>query len=87
MIRMDMHYCVDFEMNQEDIPKFESPYSSNKIRKTQNEHLIIVCQNLVGLYLRISNRFLIFFLVFKHFLYRLLFYLNRNYPLNSSSDE
>ena len=24
-------------------------YSSNKIRKTQNEHLIITCQNLVGL--------------------------------------
>ena len=24
-------------------------YSSNKIRKTQNEHLIIVCQNLIGL--------------------------------------
>ena len=24
-------------------------YSSNKIRKTQNEHLIILCQNLIGL--------------------------------------
>ena len=24
-------------------------YSCNKIRKKQNEHLIIVCQNLIGL--------------------------------------
>ena len=24
-------------------------YSSHKIRKSQNEHLIIVCQNLIGL--------------------------------------
>ena len=24
-------------------------YSINKIRKTQNEHMIIVCQNLIGL--------------------------------------
>ena len=24
-------------------------YSRNKIRKTQNEHLIIVCQTLIGL--------------------------------------
>jgi hypothetical protein len=24
-------------------------YSSNKIRKAQNEHLIIICQNLIGL--------------------------------------
>ena len=24
-------------------------YRRNKIRKTQNEHLIIVCQNLIGL--------------------------------------
>ena len=24
-------------------------YSSDKIKKTQNEHLIIVCQNLIGL--------------------------------------
>ena len=26
-------------------------YSCNKIRKTQNEHLNIVCQNLIGLWL------------------------------------
>ena len=25
-------------------------YSSNKIRNTQNDHLIIICQNLIGLY-------------------------------------
>ena len=27
----------------------KSKYGSNEIRKTQNEHLIIICQNLIGL--------------------------------------
>ena len=30
-------------------PDVVSTYSSNKIRKTQNEHLVIICQNLIGL--------------------------------------
>ena len=29
---------------------FHFSYSSNEIRKTQNEHLISICQNLIGLY-------------------------------------
>ena len=30
-------------------PEFsQGYYSSDKIKKTQNEHLIIVCQNLIG---------------------------------------
>ena len=32
-------------------PECEQKYSSNKIRKTQNEHLNIVCQNLNSQYL------------------------------------
>ena len=35
-------------------------YSSNKIRKTQIEHRIIVFQNLIGLYLWIYSKFLAF---------------------------
>ena len=38
---------------------FVPTYSSNKIRKTQNEHLIIVCQNLIGLQFKINFSFLL----------------------------
>ena len=45
-------------------------YSSNKVRKTQNEHLIIVCQNLIGLYIVVNlSKFRIFF----------WFFISRNY--------
>ena len=36
-------------------------YSGNKIRKTPNKYLIIVCQNLIGLQSLNKSQFLIFF--------------------------
>ena len=37
----NMHYTIDLCLDR--------PQEGNKIRKTENEHLIIVCQNLIGL--------------------------------------
>ena len=51
--------------------------NSNKIRKTQNDHLIIVFQNLIGLYLAVNFFLLFFFLVFIPLGF--VFYLESNF--------
>ena len=57
-------------------------YSSNQIRKTQNEHMIIVCQNLIGI-----HEFKVNFLFFGC-LYCLVFSLKTILELiKSSSDD